>query len=66
MDVITFLNFFKILPCTLTIKVRGLIYLCAGLKSWTRDMYHTPLSQLKEQNHGGGGGKPPPNYIRQK
>ena len=39
--------FFKILPYLLTIKVRGLIFFNEqALKSWTRNMYHTPLSQL--------------------
>ena len=35
---------FKILPCTLPIKVRGLIlFNDPALKSWTSDMYHTML-----------------------
>ena len=37
----------KILPCTLTIKIRGLIYLNdKALKSWTKDMYDFPQGQL--------------------
>ena len=40
------MNFLKILPCTLNIKVRGLFLNEQALKIWTKDMYHTPLSQL--------------------
>ncbi len=32
-----FLNFFKILPYTVTIKVRGQIFFEEDLKSWIRD-----------------------------
>ena len=36
-----------------------------AMKSWTKDMHHTPLSQLKGQNHRKGveNTAPPPIYI---
>ena len=46
--------------------VRCIIFLNEqAMKSWTKDMHHTPLSQLKGQNHRKGveNTAPPPIYI---
>ena len=55
-----FLNFFKILSCTLTIQVRGLIFIfftflktrhSVGLRTYIAPPYLNSIGQ----NHGGGG-----------